>query len=104
MIFLIVTSILLLGISTYLGYRVWFMAGVIADIQEQDDDAASYIESLEITNRFMYSKIVQAHETMTRIDLRGAFAAEDEVGTTFDMLKEIIESLKDELDGTSEKK
>jgi len=104
MIFLIVTSILLLGISTYLGYRVWYMAGVIADIQEQDDEASSYIESLEITNRFMYSKIVQAHETMARIDSLGAFAAEDEVGTTFDMLKEIIESLKEELDDTGEKK
>ena len=41
---------------------------------------------------------------MNRVDLRGAFAAEDEVGTTFDMLKEVIETLKDEFDGTSQEK
>ena len=104
MIFLVITTILLLGISTYLGYRVWYLAGAVADIQDQGDDVNEYIEALELTNQYMYSKIVAAYEVMNRVDLRGAFAAEEEVGTTFDMLKEVIETLKDEFDGTSQEK
>lgn len=99
MLFFIITTILLLGVSTYLGYRVWFLAGVVGDIQEQTDE---YVESLEATNRYMYSKIIQSYENMKRVDQRGAFEAEDEVGTTFEMLKEIIETLKEEFDGPSE--
>jgi hypothetical protein len=99
MLFFIITAILLLGVSTYLGYRVWFLAGVVGDIQEQTDE---YVESLEATNRYMYSKIIQSYENMKRVDQRGAFEAEDEVGTTFEMLKEIIETLKEEFDGPSE--
>lgn len=102
MLFLIITNILLLGAGAYLGYRVWYLAGAVADIQEQDDDVSKYIESLEVTNQFMYTKIVEAYENMKRVDLRGAFAAEDEVGTTFDMLKEIVETLKDQFDAESQ--
>lgn len=98
MIFLIITNILLLGVSVYLGYRVWYLAGIVGDIQEQTDE---YINTLEHTNEYMYNRIVQSYDNIKRIDLRGAFAAEDEVGTTFDMLKEIIESLKEEFDGSS---
>lgn len=104
MLLFIITSILLFASCMYLGYRVWYLAGIVADLQEQDDDTLTYIESLEVTNQYMYKQIVAAYEMMNRIDLRGAFAAEDEVGTTFDMLKEVIETLKDEFDGTSQEK
>ena len=96
MLFFIITTILLLGTSTYLGYRVWFLAGAVADLQEQDSDVTTYIESLEATNIYMYDKITQAHTKMQEIDLKGAFEAEDEVGTTFEMLKEVVELLKNE--------
>lgn len=102
MLFFIITTILLLGVSTYLGYRVWYLAGAVADLQEQDLDVNDYVESLEVTNRYMYSKIIESYENMKRVDQRGAFEAEDEVGTTFEMLKEIIETLKEEFDGPSE--
>jgi hypothetical protein len=102
MLFFIITTILLLGVSIYLGYRVWYLAGAVADLQEQDLDVTDYIESLEVTNRYMYSKIIESYENMKRVDQRGAFEAEDEVGTTFEMLKEIIETLKEEFDGPSE--
>lgn len=104
MIFFIITTTLLTTLCAYLGYRVWFLAGAVADLQEQDDDVTTYIESLELTNRYMYSKIVESYENMKRVDQRGAFEAEDEVGTTFEMLKEIIENLKEEFDGPSEEK
>ena len=104
MTFLIITTILLLVVASYLAYRVWYLAGAVADLQEQDDEVSEYIESLEVTNQYMYTKIVESYENIKRVDLRGAFAAEDEVGTTFDMLKEVIETLKDEFDGTSQEK
>lgn len=104
MTFLIITNILLLGVAVYLAFRVWYLAGAVADLQEQDDDVNQYIESLEVTNQYMYTKIVESYDNIKRVDSRGAFAAEDEVGTTFDMLKEVIETLKDEFDGTSQEK
>jgi hypothetical protein len=45
MLFFIITTILLLGVSTYLGYRVWFLAGVVGDIQEQTDEYVTFIRS-----------------------------------------------------------
>ena len=102
MLFLIITNILLLGVAAYLGYRVWYLAGAVADIQEQDDDVTAYIESLEVANQFMYSKVAEAYENIQRVDSKGAFAAEDEVGTTFEMIKEIVETLKDEFNAESQ--
>jgi hypothetical protein len=41
---------------------------------------------------------------MQKIDRLGAFEAEDEAGTTFDLLKQVINELKEEFDGQSEEK
>ena len=43
MLFFIITTLLLIGVSTYLGYRVWYLAGAVAD-------ALEYIEQLETLN------------------------------------------------------
>jgi len=89
MLFFIITTLLLIGVSTYLGYRVWYLAGAVAD-------ALEYIEQLETTNSFMFERIEKSYNVMKQIDRLGAFEAEDEVGTTFQLLKEVIETLKDE--------
>lgn len=95
---IVLTILILTAICTYLGWRVWWLAGNLADAQE-------YIEALEGTNQYMYSQIESAYNTMTQIDRLGAFAAEDETGTTFDLLNEVITELKEEFDnGESEKK
>jgi hypothetical protein len=105
MIFFIITTILLTALSVYLGYRVWFLAGAVADLQEQDTDVTTYIESLEATNLYMYDTILKSYKKMQDVDLKGAFEAEDEVGTTFQMLKEVIETLKEQfIDDTQEEK
>lgn len=105
MLFFIITTILLLGVSTYLGYRIWYLAGAVADLQEQDEDVTKYIESLEATNLYMYDMIMQSYMKMQEIDTKGAFAAEDEVGTTFEMLKQVIDQLKEEFtNGQEEEK
>ena len=53
----------------------------------------------------MYSKITEAYNSMKQIDRLGAFESEDEAGTIFEMLKEVVTELKSEFDnGTSEEK
>jgi hypothetical protein len=94
---LILISIASLSIISYLGYRVWFLAGALADSQE-------YVEVLESTNEYMYSRIEKSYDAMKQIDRLGAFESEDEAGTTFSLLNEVITELKDEFDGSSEEK
>jgi hypothetical protein len=95
MIFLFITTISLLGASIYAGFRVWYLAGSLADAQE-------YIEELEVTNRYMYSKILSAHDAMQQIDRLGAFEKDDEAGTTFQLLTEVITELKETFDGEAQ--
>jgi hypothetical protein len=98
MLFFIITTLLLIGVSTYLGYRVWYLAGAVAD-------ALEYIEQLETTNSFMFERIEKSYDIMKQIDRLGAFESEDEAGTTFDLLKQVINELKEEFDnGQSEEK
>ena len=98
MIFLSILSVLLFAATVYCGYRAYYLAGMLAEAQE-------YIEELEMTNEYMYSRISQSYDVMQEIDRLGAFEAEDEAGTTFQMLKETITELKDVFnDKTEEKK
>ena len=94
---LILISIASLSIISYLGYRVWFLAGALADSQE-------YVEVLETTNEYMYSRIEKSYDAMKQIDRLGAFESEDEAGTTFSLLNEVVTELKEEFDGSSEEK
>ena len=41
---------------------------------------------------------------MKRIDRIGAFEKDDEAGTTFDLLKEVINNLEEEFNGQKEEK
>ena len=67
--------------------------------ETQEDTVTAGNEELELTNRYMYSQIEQSYETMKQIDRVGAFEAEDETGTTFQMLNEVITELKEQFDG-----
>jgi hypothetical protein len=97
MIFLVILCVALLGGLIYAGFRAYYLAGLLADAQE-------YIEDLETTNVYMYSKIGESYENMQNIDRLGAFEAEDEAGTTFALLKETITELKDIFDGETQEK
>ena len=91
------------SVVTYLAYRVWYLAGVIADSQDLDSSNIEYIEGLELTNQYMYDKIVESYNKMQEIDRLGAFEKDDESGTTFQLLNEVITQLKSEFeDGTQE--
>jgi hypothetical protein len=97
MIYLAILSILLFLGVLYMGYRAYYLAGALADAQD-------YIEELEVTNTYMFSKIEESYNTMQEIDRLGSFESEDEAGTTFQMLKETITELKDLFDGTAQEK
>jgi len=91
----VISFILLFAIIGYTGYRIWFLAGKLADAQE-------YIEELELTNEYMYGRISHSYDVMSEIDRLGAFESEDEAGTTFQLLKEVITELKDQFDGETQ--
>lgn len=95
MIWIIVLIVLLLSGIGYTSYRIWYLAGVLAEAQE-------YIEELEVTNRYMYSKISESYDIMQNIDRLGAFEKDDEAGTTFQMLNQTITELKEQFDGEAQ--
>jgi hypothetical protein len=92
------TILILTALCSYLGWRVWWLAGQLAEAQD-------YVDALEGTNQYMYTRIEQSYEAMKQIDRLGAFESEDEAGTTFSLLNEVITELKEEFDnGQSEEK
>ncbi len=98
MILLIILCIIFAGVAGYMSYRAYILAGLLADIED-------YYIDVEKTNVYMYNQIQKAYETMKQIDTIGAFENEDEAGTTFQMLKQVIDELKGDFDGpTSEEK
>ena len=91
---MLITFILLIvttGFAIYFGTRIWFLAGKLADAQE-------YIEELELTNEYMYSRIVASVDAMQEIDRIGAFEKDDEAGTTFQLLNQVVTELKEQFD------
>lgn len=92
MIGAIILILLLTSGLTYVTFRAWGLAGKLADAQE-------YIEELELTNEFMYGNIIDAYDKMREIDRLGAFEKDDEAGTTFQLLNQVITTLKTQFDG-----
>jgi len=103
MLTLLILSIGLFTSTTYLAYRVWFLAGALADTQDHTEDILEYIETLELTNQYMYGKIVASYDKMQEIDRLGAFEKDDEAGSTFQLLNEVIQQLKSEFDNGESK-
>jgi len=83
--------------AVYFGWRAYVLAGILADTQE-------YYESVAMTNQYMYDKIRMAYENMQQIDSRNIFESDDETGTTFELLNQVIIDLKMEFDGQEEEK
>ena len=77
----------------YFGYRAYMLAGVVADDRE-------YLEQLEFTYAMLLDRVRQSYDEMQRIDSKGAFESDDEAGTTFALLKQVIDDLYEESNGT----
>ena len=95
MIILAILCVILAGVAGYFIYRAYVLAGLLAD---QSD----YTDQVEQLSEYMYRMIDEAHRNMKRIDRLGAFEKEDEAGTTFQLLKEVIDNLNEEFNGTQE--
>ena len=54
------------------------------------------IEQLEFTHAMLLDKVRQSYDEMQRIDSKGAFESDDEAGTTFALLKQVIDNLNEE--------
>ena len=79
----------------YFGYRAYILGGLLADQQQ-------YIDELEFTYSMVLDKTKEAYEEMKRIDTVRASQSDDESGTTFLLLKQVIDDLYKETNGTQE--
>ena len=93
----IIITILLAGVSTYFIYRAYNMAGVIADQEE-------YIKDLEEMSTYMYRQINNSFNEIKRIDSKGYFESDDETGTVFEQLKQVVNNLEKEFNAEEEEK
>ena len=89
--------ILISGTAAYFIYRAYVLAGELADQEE-------YIEDLESMSQYMYDQIRNTYIEMKKIDHKGAFKEDDEAGTTFTMLKNVITNLEKEFNAETEEK
>ena len=87
----IIFCVLISGISVYFIYRAYSLAGILADQEE-------YIQELEEYSQYMYNQIKESYTQLTRIDSKGAFEQDDETGTVFEQLKQVVVNLQKEFD------
>ena len=94
----LITIVLTSGTLIYFVWRSLTLANVTADQEE-------YIKELEDMSQYMYDQIRESYKAMKNIDHKGAFEEDDEAGTTFTLLKNIIENLEKEFNAeTKEEK
>jgi|TARA_R100001480_G_C4671958_1_gene173645 hypothetical protein len=93
----IILLILLSGTLSYFVYRAYILAGTVADQEE-------YIQELEDMSQYMYDQIEESYNQMKRIDHKGSFAEDDEAGTTFTLLKDVVINLEKEFNAETEEK
>ena len=78
---------LLLIIIAALLYLVWAMNQKYNKLMTYTEAYVKFISAL-------YFKFTDSYEQMKTVDARGSFQADDEVGMTFDNLKECINDLQ----------
>lgn len=97
MIWLIIAIILVSAVCGYFIYRGYVLAGLLADSEE-------YVNEVEEMANYMYQRIDRVYQRMQQIDSRGSFEADDEAGSTFQMLKDVIDKLQKEFNAETEEK
>ena len=97
MIWLQISLVLLILLCSYFIYRAYVLAGLLADSEE-------YIKQVEDLSSYMYRTIDKSYQRMKQIDSKGSFESDDEAGSTFIMLKDVIENLQKEFNAQEEEK
>jgi hypothetical protein len=82
--------VILLGISIFVNVN---LLNKLERREDDEDEAMEYIKQLETWIQNFQQDITKAYNNMKQIDSRGSFEADDEVGTTFKMLKGIIDEI-----------
>lgn len=82
--FIIVLLVISLGITTYLAYINYI----------KYNRAIKYAEAYIQFISAVYMRILDVNYKMKEIDHRGSFQADDEVGYTFEALKECTEDIR----------
>ena len=72
--------------------NIVFLIG-IRNLNRQNEQYQDYIEEELSKSDSIRNKVERAYERMQDVDIRGSFEADDEVGSAFTELKEIIEEL-----------
>jgi uncharacterized protein (DUF885 family) len=85
----IIIIILMSGTLIYFIWRALSLADTVADQEE-------YIKELEEMSQYMYNQIENSYNALNNIDSRGAFEADDETGTVFSQLKQVVTNLQEE--------
>ena len=89
-------------ITTIIILSVLLISSVFVNINQlrKQEAQSDYIEDLEQSNVNYYeyfqglkTKVNQANSEIRNADRMGAFEASDEVGTTFKLIKEVMEDL-----------
>lgn len=97
MIWLQISLVILILLCSYFIYRAYVLAGLLADSEE-------YIKQVEDLSSYMYRTIDKSYQRMKQIDSKGSFESDDEAGSTFIMLKSVIENLQKEFNAQEEEK
>ena len=103
MVIFILTTTFAVVAAIYFGRRAYILAGLLADSESARTTDQEYYESIESVNEYMFSQIESSYNKMTEIDRLGAFANDDEAGTTFALLNEVITNLYTEFNGEESK-
>ncbi len=89
-------------ITTIIVLSVLLVVSVFVNINQlrKQEDQSDYISDLEQSNLDYYeyfnglkTKVNQANSEIRNADRQGAFEASDEVGTSFKLIKEVMEDL-----------
>jgi HAMP domain-containing protein len=78
--------VILLGISIFVNVN-------LLNKVERLEDEAEYTSRLEEWVSNIQQDIGTAYSNMKQIDIKGSFESDDEVGTTFKALKEIVDEI-----------
>lgn len=89
-IVVVIASIVILA-QSYIIYNLYNKFNVLVkEVETREQNAQNAITVLQ----FVQGLVVEAYAEMERIDKRGGFRSDDEVGFTFQALKEVVEQLK----------
>ena len=92
----IIFFILVSDVAAYFIYKAYTLAGELSDQEE-------YIQELEDYSQYMYNQIEASYNQLKKIDSRGSFESDDEAGTVFEQLKQVVINLEKEFNAEKEK-